>query len=164
MNNNLDNYFEELKIKTNEIYTISNNVRKLGFDLKPYVEIPLASDIGSRVEGLISTIYPNILNSGIRERILELENIYPKLDLRIALIIAKEVSEQKFCKFKNIIEAAEIGVRIGFSYLTLGVISAPIEGFINFEIKQTTQNKNYLEMNFAVQLEQQEEQREHFQF
>ena len=30
----------------------------------------------------------------------------------------------------------EIGIRVGFAYLTLCVVSAPLEGFIGIEIKK----------------------------
>lgn len=146
----IDKYFDSIDEYVQKSYDLANNARQVGYEPKNKVEIPLAKEISQRVEGLISVLTPQVMNSGIAVRILELEQIYGKLDWRVALCIALEVAEEKFCKFKNRKEAMEIGVRVGFSYITLGVISAPLEGFIDLTInKIKNTNKEYLTMNFA---------------
>ena len=93
--------------------------------------------MAEKVVGLISTIYPQMKGTGIADRILELEKEYGKLDTTIVFKIAEEVAKQKFCKFKDLLEAMDAGIRIGFAYATLGVVSSPIEGFTGLKIKKT---------------------------
>ena len=143
------NYFNSIDIYVDNAYKIAEKAKAKGFDPNPYVEMPLAKEISERVEGLISVFAPQVLKSGIAERIQELEVEYGKLDWRIALKIAHEVAEEKFCKFKDKKEAIEIGIRVGFAYNTLGVISAPLEGFIDISIKKRKDGEDYICLNYA---------------
>ncbi len=142
-------YFKEIDAKIEEAYKIAQQARSRGFDPKDEVEIPLAKEIADRVEGLVSVAAPQIIGSGIAQRIKELEKEYGKLDWRVALVIAKEVAQERFCKFKDVKEAMEVGIRVGFAYITLGVISAPLEGFIELEIKKRKDGEEYVAMSYA---------------
>ena len=142
-------YFEYLDFKIDEAYTIANRARKRGYDPVSKVEMPLARDISERVEGLISVAAPQLLGSGIAKRIQDLEGEYAKLDWRVGMSISYEVARGDFCEFRDKKEALEIGVRVGFAYLTLGVVSAPLEGFIGFEVKKRRDGDEYLAMSFA---------------
>ena len=71
----------------------------------------------------------NIEDSLKQKRIQELEKEYGAQDWRVALKIALEVAQEKFCKFKDKKEALEIGIRTGFAYQTGGIVAAPLEGF-----------------------------------
>ena len=117
--------------------------RAKGLDPSDKVEIPLARSLAEKVVGLITTIYPQLMDCGISKRILELEKKYGKLDPAVSLQIAEEVARQKFCKFENLMEAIDAGVRIGFSYITLGVVSSPIEGLTEIKILKTKDGKDY---------------------
>ncbi len=145
----IERYFSEIDEKLEEAYKVAKEARKQGYDPVDNVEIPLAKEISDRVEGLVSVVAPQILKSGVSERILELEKKYGKLDWRVALEISREVAEEKFCKFKDKKEALEVGIRVGFSYITLGVISAPLEGFIDVSIKKRRDGGEYISMNYA---------------
>ncbi len=145
----IENYFKELKQKTLYLYELANIARKKGFDLEDKVEIPLAKDISERVEGLISVLVPEIIGKGIPQRIRELEKEYGPLDWRVALTIAKEVAEEKFLKFDSKIKALEVGVRVGLAYITMGTVSAPIEGFVGLKEKKTRDGKTYIAAYFA---------------
>ena len=125
----MERYFRDIEKKLNDAYAIAEKARAKGYDPIDKVEIPLAKDMAERVDGLISIASPQILNSGIPKRIHELEETYGILDWRVALKIAEEIAEEKFCKFRTKIEAIETGVRVGFAYLTLGTVSSPLEGF-----------------------------------
>jgi len=61
--------------------------------------------MAEKVVALISTIYPQMMKSGITERILELEKKYGKLDTTIVFKIAEEVAKQKFCEFPSLVDA-----------------------------------------------------------
>ena len=145
----LNDYFEELRKKTLFLYEIANEARKKGYDPKEEVEIPLAKNIAERVEGLISVKVPEIVGKGIPKRIKELEKKYGQLDWRVAMTIAKEVAEGKFFRFENKIKALETGIRVGLAYITLGTVSAPIEGFIELKEKKRRDGKPYLAAYFA---------------
>jgi DNA polymerase II large subunit len=138
-----EEYFELIEKKTKEVYSIAAQAREKGLDPMPKVEIPLAMSMAEKVVGLISAVYPQMEDSGITQRILELEKTYGKLDTMVAFKIAEEVAKQKFCKFSTLPEAIEAGIRIGFAYTTLGVVSSPIEGFTRLELKKTHDGKDY---------------------
>lgn len=140
----MEKYFEEINKEVLELFDIASEAKKKNFDPDEKVTIPLAKNMAERVEGLISTIAPQIINSGIVERIQELEKQYGSQDWRVALIIAGEVAEEKFCKFENKKQAIEIGIRIGFAYVTVGVVASPLEGFVELKLnKRKDNNKEY---------------------
>ncbi|MEK6847708.1 MAG: DNA polymerase II large subunit, partial [Nanoarchaeota archaeon] len=142
-------YFKLIEKKTKEVYAIAEEARKKGLDPVSKVEIPLAKSLAEKVVGLISVVYPQMENAGIVERILELEKENGKLDPMVSFKIAEEVAKQKFCKFPSLLEAIEAGIRIGFAYTTLGVVSSPIEGFTKLELKKTRDGKEYFAAYFS---------------
>jgi DNA polymerase II large subunit len=147
--NNTQLYFENLKKDVDKIYAIANEARAKGYDPVSEVEIPLAMSMAEKVVGLISTIYPQMKGTGIVTRILELEKEYGKLDTTIVFKIAEEVAKQKFCEFKDLLEAMDAGIRIGFAYATLGVVSSPIEGYTGIKVRKTRDGKEYIEASFS---------------
>lgn len=146
----MDKYFLDLKKRSLRAHNIATKARKKGFDPEDFVEIKLAENLAERVVGLISAIAPQIVDSGVMERIIELENKYAPLDWRVSLIIAHEISKQNFCEFKDEQEAMEVGIRTGFAYVTLGVVSAPLEGFTSLELKDRNDGKGkYFCLNYS---------------
>ncbi len=137
-------YFRNLKQEVDRVYDFANEARKKNLDPVSEVEIPLAMNMAEKVVGLVSTLYPQMIGSGIDKRILALEKKYGKLDPAVCLQIAEEVAKQKFCKFSSLIEAINAGAKIAFAYITLGVVSSPIEGLTDIRIKKTKDNKEYL--------------------
>ncbi|MFB5637733.1 MAG: DNA polymerase II large subunit [Nitrosarchaeum sp.] len=146
---NTEKYFNDFKIQVDSIYNVANEARKKGYDPVDEVEIPIALSMAEKVVGLISTIYPQMKNSGMTERILELEEKYGKLDPTILFKIADEISDENFCRFNNKLEAIDAAIRIGFAYFTLGVVSSPIEGFTGIKVGKTRDDKEYLIANFS---------------
>ncbi len=140
---NTQQYFKHIERKTKEVYALANEARAKGFDPEKKVEIPLARSLAERVVGLISTIYPQIIGTKLVNRIIELEKDFGKLDHAVALKIAEEVAKQKFCKFSSLLEAIDAGVRVGFAYITVGVVSSPLEGYTHLEIKKTRKGEDY---------------------
>src|SRR3990167_9085957 len=136
-------YFECLDENMLKCHDIARKARSLGYDYDEEVSIPFAKNLVERVEGLVSVVAPQVKNSGIRERIYELECKYSMQDWRVAMVIALEVAQEKFCRFKSRIEAIEIGVRVGFAYVTVGVVSSPLEGFVRLELKKRRDGKEY---------------------
>lgn len=143
-------YFDYLESNTQTAYSIAKKARKKGYDPSESVEIKLAKNMAERVVGIISVVAPQIIDSGVVERILELENMYSPLDWRVAFVIALEIAQEKFCKFKDKVEAIEVGVRTGFAYGTVGVVSSPLEGLTSIDILKRRDGKGeYFRINYA---------------
>jgi len=142
-------YFKNFEKQVREVYEIAEQARKKGLDPKNKVEIPLARSLAEKVVGLISSVYPQMDDPRISKRILELEKEYGKLDVAVSFKIAEEVAKQKFCKFSSLLEAIEAGIRIGFAYITLGVVSSPIEGFTGLKLGKTAEGKEYFIAYFS---------------
>lgn len=144
-----EKYFKQIDKEVRAVYDLANEARAKGLDPKKKVEIPLATSLAEKVVGLISTIYPQMEGTGIAKRILELEKEYGKLDTTVSFKIAEEVAKQKFCQFESLIQAIDAGIRIGFSYTTLGVVSSPIEGFTDIKLGRTQDGKEYFKAYFS---------------
>ena len=70
---NTQTYFDNLKKEVDKVYGMAGEARAKGLDPVDEVEIPLAMSMAEKVVGLISTLYPQMKDSGISKRILELE-------------------------------------------------------------------------------------------
>ena len=66
-------YFDRLKEEVSRLHAIATEARSKGFDPVDSVEVSLAENMAERVVGLISVIAPQIVDSGVVERIIELE-------------------------------------------------------------------------------------------
>jgi len=138
-----EQYFQELEDQVRACYSIAEEARAKGLDPLDKVEIPIARSLAEKVVGLISVLYPQVNDERIVKRILELEKEYGSLDPAVSFKIAEEVAKEKFCKFESLLQAIEAGIRIGFAYNTLGVVSSPIEGFTELKIGKTRNGKDY---------------------
>lgn len=146
---NTQQYFIDLEKDVRKIYDVANEARAKNLDPVNKVEIPLARSLAEKVVGLISTIYPQMEGTSIAERILELEKDFGKLNMAVSFRIAEEVAKQKFCQFSSLLEAIDAGIRIGFAYTTLGVVSSPIEGFTGLKLGKTRDGKEYFIASFS---------------
>ncbi len=142
-------YFEKLVEGVRKEYAIAEEARKKGMDPFDGVEIPLAMSLAEKVVSLISTLYPQLNDSGIVERISELEKEYGQLDTAVSFKIAEEIAKEKFCKFRSLLEAIDAGVRIGFAYNTLGVVASPIEGYTQLKLGKTKNGEDYFIVYFS---------------
>ncbi|MDP3917505.1 MAG: DNA polymerase II large subunit [Nanoarchaeota archaeon] len=142
-------YFDDINAEVNIAFELANRCRGKGFDPDEGVEVVLAKNMAERVVGLISVVAPNLKNTNLVGRIKELEEEYSAQDWRVALVIALEVAKEKFCKFQDKKEAMEIGLRVGISYITNGVVSSPLEGFTRIEIKKRGDGGEYLSFYFS---------------
>jgi DNA polymerase II large subunit len=126
----VEEYFEYIKEKVHKDYNFAKEARAVGIDPVSDVEIPIALSLAEKATGLISTLYPQVADKKIVERILELEKQFGSLDPAVAVSIAEEIAREKYCKFEDHHQAIEAGARIAIAYMTLGVVSSPIEGFV----------------------------------
>ena len=142
-------YFIDLQKNVQIAYDSANAARANGLDPERKVEIPQANSLAEKVVGLISAIYPQVQDVRIVERILDLEKQFGSLDPAVSLTIAEEVAKEKFCKFKSHHEAIEVGVRLAMAYMTLGVVSSPIEGFVELKLQKTREGTDYFTPFYA---------------
>src|SRR3989338_7268233 len=144
-----EEYFYKFGEEIKRNYDIAEVARSKGLDPKDKVEVPLALTMAAKVVRLISTIYPQLDNDNIINRILELEKEYGALDSSVSFRIAEEIAKEKYCKFETELQAIDAGIRVGFSYTTLGVVSSPIEGYTGIKIGKTLTGENYLKPYFS---------------
>jgi DNA polymerase II large subunit len=144
-----ERYFTKLVEGVRKEYSIAEAAKSKCLDPVNKVEIPLAMTLAEKSLGLISTIYPQLNDKVIVNRILDLEEQYGKLDTAVSFKIAEEIAKENFCKFKDKIEAIDAGIRVGFAYTTLGVVSSPIEGFTGIKIAKTKEGKEYFQAFFS---------------
>jgi len=146
----IENHFNEIDSEIKTCYKIAGKARKQGLDPEDKIDLPVATNMAERVIGLVSAMAPQIVGTGVSKRIQELEEKYGVLDWRVSLVIAEEVAKEKFCKFKNKLEAMEIGIRVAFSYHTLGTVASPLEGFSSIKLKTRKDNgKEYFALYFS---------------
>jgi DNA polymerase II large subunit len=145
----IKDYFKEIDDKIEKVHAIATKARKKGYDPEEKIDIPLAKNMAERVTGLISAVAPQIVHTSVPKRINELEKKYGVLDWRISLIIALEIAQEKYCKFKDQKEAMEVGIRVGFAYHTLGTVASPLEGFSHINLEKTKEGKEYFKLYFS---------------
>ncbi|MDP3881534.1 MAG: DNA polymerase II large subunit [Nanoarchaeota archaeon] len=146
---NTEQYFEHIEKEVKRYYDAAREARRKGFDPVSDVETPIAMTLAEKATGLISTIYPQLNDKKIIDRIIELEKEFGPLDMMVPFKIAEEIAKEKFCKFASHLQAMDAGIRVGFSYITIGVVSSPIEGFTELKIKKTKEGKEYLAAYFS---------------
>lgn len=149
INEETKNYFESIDSEVNIAFGLANRCRSKGLDPEDHVEIMLAKNMAERVVGLISVVAPDLKNSGLVDRIKELEVQYGMQDWRVALTVALETAEEKFVKFDDKRTAMEIGLRVGIAYITNGVVSSPLEGFTKLEVKKRRDGGEYIALFFS---------------
>ncbi|MBN1275200.1 DNA polymerase II large subunit [Candidatus Woesearchaeota archaeon] len=143
-------YFDDIERKTKKAFEAATEARQQGYDPERFVEVKLAKNMAERVVGIISVAAPQIIGSGVTERIIELEKEYGLQDWRVAFVIALEIARQRHCSFKDELEAIEVGVRTGFAYVTVGVVSSPLEGLTSIDIKRRRDGRgSYFCLNYA---------------
>ena len=131
--------------------TISEEVKRqyaLIGQLKP-INIPLASDVADRIEGLLSVLDSKIIKSGLADFVREAESKYGPNDWRVAIDSAIATSESKFIKFESMHDAIEMGIRVGLAYITSAIVSAPLEGFVKLEFKKRMDGNEYFTCHFG---------------
>ncbi len=144
-----EEYFKELGKEIGKNYEIAGKARAKGLDPVDEVEVPLALTMASKVVKLIATMYPQLDNENIVNRILELESKYGALDSTISFKIAEEIAKEKYCKFETQLEAMDAGIRVGWGYITLGVVSSPMEGYTGIKTGKTQIGETYLKAYFS---------------
>ncbi len=146
----MEEYFETIERKTEAAYDVAEEARAQGKDPERKVDIPVAEDLAAKAEGLISaSMFPELEDSGVKERIRELEKEYGKNDERVAFEIGKEIAQRKFYKFDEKVDAIDAGLRLGLAYMTGGIVTAPLEGIADVKIRDNDDGSEYLAVYYA---------------
>src|SRR3989338_3963349 len=145
----IEKYFKDIEKEVNRYYAIAEKAKAKGYDPISKVETPIATTLAEKSIGLISIKYPQISDKRIVNRILELEKEHGQLDIAVAFKIAEEIAKEKYCKFESLLQAIDAGIRVGFAYTTLGVVSSPLEGFTELKLGRTLDGKEYFKAYFS---------------
>ncbi len=120
-------YFNELKSKLESAYSLAQKLRAKGLDPSLEVEVKIAKDVASRVEGIVGP-------EGIAEVIRALERSGMSRE-EVAFEITKKIARGEVVKGSRE-ELLEQAVRTGLGILTEGVLVAPTEGIAKVKIKK----------------------------
>jgi DNA polymerase II large subunit len=135
-------YLEHLKTEMEKCLEIAKKARAKGIDPSKEVEIQIASDMASRVEGLVG---PKGIAEEIRKREEEL-----KSREKVAFSIAKDIATGKISFGESELEKRlEQAVRTGVAILTEGVLVAPTEGISKVKIEKNPDNTSYLSIYYT---------------
>ncbi len=145
-----EKYFERLEEETSEAYEIADRAREQSKDPEPQVDIPVAKDLPQKASSLvIAAKFPELEDQGVDDRIRELEDEYGKNDERVAFSIAREISEGEFYEFEDLERACDAGIRVGVSYMTGGITTAPLEGIGDVRIRENNDGTSYLAVYYS---------------
>lgn len=122
----IDQYFSLLNDEVKHSYSIAEAARRKGPDPKSHVEIPLATTMAERVEGLVGP-------KGVAKEIQKLD-AQGYSSLRIALKIADQIVHEKYGSSSLPEKIAEQALRTGVAIITNGVVSAPLEGIASVSL------------------------------
>ena len=145
-----EKYFERIREQTDKAYDVAENARDQNKDPEPRVDIPVAEDLPEKASSLvIAAQFPELENQGVADRIRELEEEYGKNDERVSFQIAREIAEGDFYDFDDRERACDAGVRVGVSYMTGGITTAPLEGIGEIKIRENNDGTKYLAVYYS---------------
>ena len=149
LDDTMKTYFASIEKEVKKTYELAEKARAKGKDPEPEVNIPIARDLSARVEGLLSSMIPELKDSGLADEIRKHEKQYGKNDERVALLAGRDIALEKIVKFPEKIKAIEAGLRVAIAYLTLGIVTAPLEGLSDVKLKKNDDGTEYLSIYFA---------------
>ena len=145
-----EEYFERIEKNTEKAYDVAEKARNQSKDPEDKIDIPVARDLPEKASSLvIAAMFEELEDQGVAERIRELENEYGKNDERVAFQIAREIAQGDFYEFEELEKACNAGVRVGVSYMTGGITTAPLEGIGDVRIRENNDGSEYLAMYYS---------------
>ncbi len=146
----IEDYFNRLREKTEDAYDLGEKARDQSKDPEQRIDIPVAEDLPEKASSLvIAAMFEELENQGIAERIRELEEEYGKNDERVSFQIAREIAQGNFYEFEDLERACNAGVRVGASYMTGGITTAPLEGIGDIKIRENDDGSEYLAVYYS---------------
>ncbi len=145
-----EEYFERISEETDKAYDVADKARDQSKDPEDKVDIPVATDLPEKASSLvIAAMFPELEDQGVAERIRELEDEYGKNDERVSFQIAREIAEGRFYEFDETEKACDAGIRVGVSYMTGGITTAPLEGIGDVRVRKNSDGSEYLAMYYS---------------
>ncbi|MFB6199346.1 MAG: DNA polymerase II large subunit, partial [Candidatus Nanohaloarchaea archaeon] len=145
-----EEYFEKIQKQTDRAYDVAEEARDQSKDPEQRVDIPVATDLPEKASSLVMAAqYPELEDQGVPDRIRELEDEYGKNDERVAFQIAREIAQGDFYEFEEKEEACSAGIRVGVSYMTGGITTAPLEGIGDIKIRENSDGTEYLAVYYS---------------
>ena len=145
-----EEYFKWIEEETSKAYDVAEEARSQSKDPEQRVDIPVAEDLAEKASSLvIAAQFPELEDQGVAERIRELEDEYGKNDERVSFQVAREIAQGNFHEFDELERACEAGIRVGVSYMTGGITTAPLEGISDVRIRENNDGTDYLAMYYA---------------
>ncbi|MBD3197464.1 MAG: DNA polymerase II large subunit [Candidatus Lokiarchaeota archaeon] len=141
MSDEMSNYINDIQRKVDECYDIARLARQKGFDPEFYVESPQAKDLAGRVEKLVGP-------EGVAEVIRALK-AGGKSEDEIVFQVVSDILDKKIGNIDTMDDRVDRAIRVGLAIKTMGVVSAPLEGISNIQIRQDQQGHKYLSLYFA---------------
>ncbi|MBY6294025.1 DNA polymerase II large subunit [Nanohaloarchaea archaeon H01] len=147
---NIEKYFKQIEKETDEAYEIANEARSKSKDPEQEVDIPRAQDLPEKASSLvIAAQFPELEGQGVAARIRELEDEYGKNDERVAFSVAKEIAQGEFYDFEETQRGCDAGIRVGVSYMTGGITTAPLEGIGDIRVRENDDGSEYLAVFYS---------------
>ncbi|MFB6208343.1 MAG: DNA polymerase II large subunit [Candidatus Nanohaloarchaea archaeon] len=145
-----EEYFKNIEKETEKAYEIAEAAREQSKDPEQRVDIPVATDLAEKASSLvIAAKFSELEDQGVPERIRELEDEYGKNDERVAFRIAREIATGEFYEFDSKERACDAGIRVGVSYMTGGITTAPLEGIGDVRIRRNNDGSEYLAVYYS---------------
>ena len=145
-----DEYFETIEEETEKAYDVAEKARDQSKDPEQRVDIPVARDLPEKASSLvIAAMFNELEDQGVPDRIRDLEDEYGKNDERVAFKIAREIAQGDFYEFDDLERACNAGIRVGVSYMTGGITTAPLEGIRDVKIRENSDGSEYIAVYYA---------------
>ncbi|MFB6100098.1 MAG: DNA polymerase II large subunit [Candidatus Nanohalobium sp.] len=146
----VEDYFDRLREKTEKAYDLGEKAREQSKDPEQRIDIPVAEDLPEKASSLvIAAMFEELEDQGVAERIRELEDEYGKNDERVSFQIAREIAQGEFYEFDDLERACNAGIRVGVSYMTGGITTAPLEGIGDIKIRENDDGSEYLAVYYS---------------
>ena len=166
MSESQEQYLVSLQDGVDEIYTLAESCRQKGHDSRPFVEIPQAKDMASRVQQLLSFLHERQTAEQIRSLNLKHDGNRELVAIDIALLVCRETIvgqydlsfedlEKEFNRCKGEKTDIEIGLAVyhgvcaGLAVITEGILVAPLEGVVDCHILKNKDGSKCLAVNYA---------------
>ncbi|WEL19036.1 DNA polymerase II large subunit [Candidatus Nanohalococcus occultus] len=146
----VEEYFNNIQKETDKAFEIAEKARDQNKDPESKVDIPVATNLPEKASSLvIAAMFPELEDQGVAPRIKELEDEYGKNDERVSFEIGKEIAEGKFYDFDTKEKACNAGIRVGVSYMTGGITTAPLEGIGDIKVRENNDGTKYLAVYYS---------------
>ncbi|MGI0141896.1 MAG: DNA polymerase II large subunit [Candidatus Micrarchaeales archaeon] len=133
-------YFSALSQDFDKANDAAKKARSKGFDPEEFVEVKIAPDIASRVEGIIGV-------PGLADIIKRRFKNQSKSEL--AFEVVNEIcTHERFADYENL-KRLELAVRVGLAIQTDGILVAPTEGVYGIVQYKNPDGSDYLAMVFT---------------